>query len=1483
MPASSVPQVFVSATTGDLGSFREAVAGVLQKLDVHPVVQDDFPPDYRSVIAMLRDKISRCDAVICLIGRRYGYEPLKREPNETRRSYTQLEYEIAVALGKPVFVFVATGDCPFDSPQDEPDDLRALQAEHLNQIIASDRIRTAFRSREHLVSQVSVMRFDRELLAQGVKAGLTVLLCAELIDSGDVQIRQGPEAWIREVVQPFHELLEQTLVRWRGTLTAEASGTYDVNFETADRAVNAALALHAGLSSTSGNPTPPALRVGIHLGQIIQFGGVDKSRVLQSGHALDVCRELTGLAAAGQTLLTRAAFDVAREHVRHVPAGANPGSGAGDGSPLAALDWQSHGRYEITATDETLEVCEVGVPGGGPFVPPASSSRARRVDPAGQEKIPPWRPAAGNPVPRRPGWFLEKKLGEGGFGEVWMARNDRTKEPRVFKFCFDASRLTSFKRELTLFKLLSKALHDRPDIARLLDVNLDEGPFFLESEYVAGGNLGDWGKTGDRLAGLPRNERLRLVTEIAAAVAAAHSVGIIHKDLKPSNIFMRQDSGGRWHPILADFGIGALADRSRLAEHGVTAEGFTGTILDPGSSRTGTRMYQPPEAVTGATATVQWDVYALGVLLFQMLAGDFNQPLGHGWERRLMGARNAGAARAADPPTVEMPRAPGRIDEIQPAPTAPDASRMVLDLLKDDISACVEGDPTARLASVAQLKERLETLDKRVADAVARERAERARVRFRRLRAALVVSLVSLAVVGGLGLIAGIEWRRAEALQRTALANEQRALRGEQRAIDNEQTALQNEQRAIDGERSAAESAKIAESNANAARQQSQLALDTLNAFIFDVQQSVANLAGASPIRRRLLSTALKRLEQLSGAFVARSTADRHTAVALLSMGDLVLQFGAAPQDGASRVPASARPGETAGAVELARQFYTRAIEIFAALAKADPNDAQAKRDLSLIYPRLGDVHLRLGATDKALQAYQKGLELREALAKADPNDAQAQRDLSVSYEKLGDVHLRLGATDKALEAYQKDLELREALPKADPNDAQAKRDLSVSYDRLGNVHLKLGATDNALETYQKGLGLREELAKADPNDAQAKRDLSVSFNKLGDVHLKLGATDNALEAYQKGLELSEALAKADPNDAQAKRDLSVSYNRLGDVHLKLGATDNALEAYQKGLELSEALAKADPNDAEAKRDLSISYDRLGDVHLKLGATDKALEAYQKGLELREALAKDHPDNLEAQGDLSASLYKIAQAHEKANDLAAAREWDEKRLAVDGKASGRSPENAQVRREIAVDCEILSGVCARLPDWPAAVKYAQQALENARAASDIAAANKQPFEWDFGITFRQLADARIGAGQFKAAKQSIEEAFKAGSQSAAAYNGLAWLLATCWEGSIRDGKKAIEVATKACELTQWKEPTYLNTLAAAYAEAGRFDEAITWQKKAIDHPEAFGAAELEQVKQRLKLYEAHKPYREPRPEAAKTGAKANPVAAGAGR
>jgi hypothetical protein len=93
-----------------------------------------------------------------------------------------------------------------------------------------------------------------------------------------------------------------------------------------------------------------------------------------------------------------------------------------------------------------------------------------------------------------------------------------------------------------------------------------------------------------------------------------------------------------------------------------------------------------------------------------------------------------------------------------------------------------------------------------------------------------------------------------------------------------------------------------------------------------------------------------------------------------------------------------------------------------------------------------------------------------------------------------------------------------------------------------------------------------------------------------------------------------------------------------------------------------------------------------------------------------------------------------------------------------------------------------------------------------------------------------------------------------------AYGNFAWILATCPEGKVRDGKRAIQMATKACELTDWKSGRELSILAAAYAENGQFDEAVRYQTKALEDPVYRGPAG-DGFRKRLELYQQKKPYR----------------------
>ena len=100
-------------------------------------------------------------------------------------------------------------------------------------------------------------------------------------------------------------------------------------------------------------------------------------------------------------------------------------------------------------------------------------------------------------------------------------------------------------------------------------------------------------------------------------------------------------------------------------------------------------------------------------------------------------------------------------------------------------------------------------------------------------------------------------------------------------------------------------------------------------------------------------------------------------------------------------------------------------------------------------------------------------------------------------------------------------------------------------------------------------------------------------------------------------------------------------------------------------------------------------------------------------------------------------------------------------------------------------------------------------------------------------------------------------------ENVAVLNELAWLLSTCPDAKVRDGEKAVELATKVCELTKWKSIWYFDTLAAAYAETGNFEKAVDYQKRALK--DSILAKDKEALA-RLRLYEQEKPFRDsPKP------------------
>ncbi len=248
----------------------------------------------------------------------------------------------------------------------------------------------------------------------------------------------------------------------------------------------------------------------------------------------------------------------------------------------------------------------------------------RDQTPADVQRITPPAPvfAAGDTVPGLSSWLLERKLGGGGFGEVWLARHvlNNKEKPRAVKFCTDpAARHRLVTHERNVVVRVMKYAGDHPNVVPLLDCNLDGEIPWLMYEFVEGGTLAgaieEW-----RALPLPNRlgKAVRTLHAIAGALARFHRFDppLVHRDMKPQNVLM----AGKV-PRITDFGIGSVVMQPK-------AGGTTGALtayaarLPSALQGAGTPNYAPPEQRLGSTPNPRDDVYALGIIAYQMVMAD---------------------------------------------------------------------------------------------------------------------------------------------------------------------------------------------------------------------------------------------------------------------------------------------------------------------------------------------------------------------------------------------------------------------------------------------------------------------------------------------------------------------------------------------------------------------------------------------------------------------------------------------------------------------------------------------------------------------------------------------------------------------------------------------------------------------------------------------------------------------------------------------
>ncbi|MBN2361012.1 MAG: serine/threonine protein kinase [Deltaproteobacteria bacterium] len=195
-------------------------------------------------------------------------------------------------------------------------------------------------------------------------------------------------------------------------------------------------------------------------------------------------------------------------------------------------------------------------------------------------------------------FVIEQQLGAGGMGVVFLARDTLVGIPVALKFFSvqqqEPRQLERFKRELLLMRQIS-----HPGICRVFDMHEDDGLIFLSMEYIQGPTLR---AVLEREPRLPIPRTIEIACHLCDAVSAAHSQGVIHRDLKPGNIVIRD----RNRVTILDFGLARGLDMVSITEAGV---------------RVGTLNYMASEILRGEAASQRSDVYSLGVILYQCLSG----------------------------------------------------------------------------------------------------------------------------------------------------------------------------------------------------------------------------------------------------------------------------------------------------------------------------------------------------------------------------------------------------------------------------------------------------------------------------------------------------------------------------------------------------------------------------------------------------------------------------------------------------------------------------------------------------------------------------------------------------------------------------------------------------------------------------------------------------------------------------------------------
>jgi serine/threonine protein kinase/tetratricopeptide (TPR) repeat protein len=906
---------------------------------------------------------------------------------------------------------------------------------------------------------------------------------------------------------------------------------------------------------------------------------------------------------------------------------------------------------------------------------------------------------------------LLELIGEGGMATVWMAEQrepvQRKVALKIIKAGMDTRQVVArFEAERQAL-----ALMDHPNIAKIFDGGATAGgrPYFV-MELVKGVPIT---KYCDQHRLTPR-ERLELFLPVCQAIQHAHQKGIIHRDVKPSNVLVAPYDG-RPVPKVIDFGV-AKATGQRLTERTL----FTGF-----GALVGTLEYMSPEQaeLNNQDIDTRSDIYSLGVLLYELLTG--TTPLSRQRLTQTAFAEMLRIIREEEPPrpstrlSESKDELPSISAERQMEPAK--LTKLVRGELDWIVMKTLEKDRNRRYETANGLAtDVLRYLADEPVQACPPTLGYRLRKLVRRNKGPmLAVGLVLLALVAG---IIGTTWGlvRADKARRVAVA----AQLAEADRAEGERRAKQ------------AETAQrlLAENNAK-------LAMATLdNIFIREARQRIAlyrqdeakGLAKnpeREKMEREFLEKGLPFYEKIAQTNATDWAARRERAKAYTRVGLLQLELKSYVES---------------------EKAFRHAIQLMEELAGERPDDFNNGYDLADTYRYFCILHMDTGRLQPAEETIRHALVLYEKLVAAFPDRrSQTQKNRVYCQRKLGEVLERAGKLQEAEESYRRALGILEKLVADYPAEASYREEQTYCYRLLAKLLEKTGRKQEAERAYRQTLAINEKMATDFPAVSKYRIDVVTALHELGGFLATAKQTTEAEESYRHALGIVEKLVADYPAEAFYRQEQAWTWWRLANLLKDTGRAQEAEKAYCQAVAVLEKLADEFPGVVEYRLRLSGNLVELGYVLAGTKRTTEAEESYRRAFGIREKLVTDYPaealyrqDQVWTWWRLDNQLKDIGRIQEAEKAYRRALEIIEKlvtnypdvayyrleqaygyqRLADLLKDTGRAQEAEKVYRQILAIHEKL------VAEFPGVPEYRSRLAGNLVELGYILAAAKRPTE-----------------------------------------------------------------------------------------------------------------------------------------------------------